>query len=234
MADRPILFSAPMVRALLDGTKTQTRRVLRPQPTLIESSGRWKFPVPKKTISKMATGHDHVFTASREFWEYLPTGSFNYNPGDRLYVREAHAIVPRTAYRCSEGVEQVLCPHDDYDAAIFRCGWDRSMPKWRPGIHMPRWASRLTLTVTEVRVERLQNISEADAIAEGCPVSTIPGTIGHPLCQVGFNEMGTPIFWFRKLWNSLNAERGCGWDVNPWVTATTFTIEHRNIDEVAT
>lgn len=100
----------------------------------------------------------------------------------------------------------------------------------RPSIHMPRWASRLTLTVTDVRVERLQDISEADAIAEGCPVSTMPGTIGHPLCPVGFNEMGTPIYWFRELWNSINGPDA--WDANPWVVALTFDVARRNIDAV--
>lgn len=166
MTDRPILFSGPMVRALLAGTKTQTRRVLT-----------------------QADGNDAT--------------------GEHLH--EVAAL-------------EKLHPSLD---------WSKHK-RQRPSIHMPRRASRLTLTVSEVRIQRLQDISEADAIAEGCPVSTVPGTIGHPLCQVGFNEMGTPIFWFRKLWNNLNAERGFGWDANPWVVAVTSTVERRNIDEAPT
>ncbi|MBE1208168.1 hypothetical protein [Aminobacter carboxidus] len=234
MADRPILFSGPMVRALLADRKTQTRRII-------------DFAGVDKVVEFVRVGFDRdtgvpFFEMKGGAGQFLtrPKGrhfvDHHYSPrfgvGDRLYVREAHAIVPRTAYRCSEGVEQMLRPDDDHDAAIFRCGWDRSIPKWRPGIHMPRWASRLTLTVTDVRVQRLQEISEADAIAEGAWSNGKGYTCFET--NAGRTEMlpaARPAF--AELWNSLNAERGYGWYVNPWVTVTTFAVERRNIDEVA-
>jgi hypothetical protein len=137
--------------------------------------------------------------------------------GDRLWVREAWLKVPATAYRCSEGVAQALNPANSDEAAIYATGWDRSIPHWRPSIHMPRWASRLTLTVTETRTQPLIWIDRADAMAEGCP----------------FPNMATgpdPRFWYATLWNSLHTNPGEQWNDNPDVIALTFTVEHRNID----
>ncbi|MDR7220322.1 hypothetical protein [Aminobacter aminovorans] len=244
MSDRPILFSGPMVRALLDGRKTQTRRII-PQPEM--TAFGWNVP--------WQVGGGVVFSdqSTPELVAAELLNGVRIQVGDRLYVREAHAIVPRTAYRCSEGVEQVLRPDDDHDAAIFRCGWDRSIPKWRPGIHMPRWASRLTLTVTDVQVQRIQEITEADAMAEGIALAGAyedcdgdPRLDGRPYQETAFHHEPaslkseadlrrcacTAVGAFRHLWNSLNADRGYGWDANPWVTVTTFSVDRRNIDEV--
>ncbi|RVC47604.1 hypothetical protein EN781_00260 [Mesorhizobium sp. M4A.F.Ca.ET.090.04.2.1] len=238
MTDRPILFSSAMVRALLASTKSQTRRVLKPQPpswatfcqqpTMLNAlhqwvpSGLWAWSEEeKKPPSKLRRWP--VDAAGDHYWL-----NPRYAVGDRLYVREEYSFCHSWA-----GVP----PRDVIPAAPVWC-WadgnpsDGDWTKPKPGMHMPRWASRLTLTVTDVRVQQLQAISETDAIAEGCPVSTVPGTIGHPLCQVGFNEMGTPIFWYRKLWNSLNESRGFGWNANPWVIAVSFTVERCNIDAV--
>ena len=175
MTDRPILFSAPMVRALFTCTKTQTRRLY-------------------------AHG-DHTLT--------MPLKP-RHAVGDRLYVRE-HWRTESKAY-------DDLAPSDmgGEEPVIFAADADWSLNKTvgrpRQGMHMPRWASRLTLTVTDVSVQRLQDISEADAIAEGI-VST------HPILE------------YQLLWDSLNADRA-PWASNPWVTATSFTVERRNIDEV--
>jgi hypothetical protein len=171
MKERPILFSAEMVWAVLDGTKTQTRRVIKPQPPsgiFNDGSGRW-YP------TGVWGGHD---------WR-CPYGV----PGDGLWVRETHAIVPRTAYAMSD-VQQVLCPDNEHDAAIFRAGWTLSNGgfRWRRSIHMPRWASRIDLINRNVRVEELQDISEDDAAAEGIQ--------RHP---------GPYILDFARLWNSTNA-----------------------------
>lgn len=178
MTDRPIIFSAAMVRALLDGRKTQTRRLAT-------------SPLRKC------------------------------EPGDRLYVREAFTVVPRTAYAMSEGVEQTLRPNDDHDAAIYAVGWDRSKPKWRPSIHMPRWASRLTLIVEAVRVEPLQAISEADAGAEGVAV-----TYGEPFDEYGASAQRR----YELLWRHLHGADS--WAENPSVVALTFRILRGNIDRI--
>ena len=212
MTDRPIIFSGPMVQALLAGRKSQTRRVLKPQPT---------GPVVyhQTLTSGMCVG-----------LEREPP----YAPGDRLYVREAHALVPATAYRMSQGVVQAIDPEDMDRACVYREGWERSKPGtgWRPSIHMPRWASRLTLTVTEVRVQRLQEISEADAVAEGIEQAR-SGRFYDPTVSRGTAAHLGGMFYgpkpaYEVLWNSLHGPDA--WDANPWVVAVGFTVEKRNID----
>lgn len=232
MTDRPILFSGPMFRALLEGRKTQTRRLAKPA---------W------------VEGANQNFTR----WEAERVGSCDwilkcthigarikvaYQSGDRLWVREAHALLPRTAYRMSVGtgtVDQREHPTDNYTAAVFREGFDRSgKPKWRPSILMPRWASRLTLIVTDVRVERLQSISDEDAMEEGLLDAEDDG---WGICYSGtYWEYPVPPSHlhhyprdaYAALWESLNAKRGFGWDTNPWVVAITFTVHQTNIDEM--
>lgn len=189
MTDRPILFSAPMVKALLAGRKTQTRRVLNPQPI----------------------GFD---------WFDLRCKP-RFAVGDRLWVREAwHAArsLDRTPPR------EIPCDADIEHAATARNYAEIGLKgKLRPGMYLPRWASRLTLTVTEVRVQRLQAITTADALLEGVDVGLVDGIITRPNTRDSY----------RELWDSLNADRGFGWDTNPWVVAVSFTVAHRNIDAEA-
>ncbi|UWS06787.1 hypothetical protein [Phaeobacter inhibens] len=195
MADKPILFSGDMVRALLDGRKTQTRRV----------------------ITK-AAAHDALATFCADFLtlpgnrDLLPVNAV---PGDRLWVRERFAVSGiGWGKKPSEAIGGRVHFHADSDH-----GWQSYWGNWRPSIHMPRWASRLTLTVTQVRVERLQDIRREDAIAEGCP-----GYVSRD------GEDGvSPEEEFHGLWESLNAERA-PWSKNPWVAAYTFTVERQNID----
>jgi hypothetical protein len=209
MADRPILFSGPMVRALLASTKTQTRRVL---------SGLGDQPIVE---------YDGMYMWKQDYrWGVVSNPKFppgvRFSVGDRLYVREAW----RTGLAYEDlspsalgGDEQVLF---EADGATERWTGGSSEPgRVRQGMHMPRWASRLTLTVTEVRVQRLQEICHVDAAAEGCL-----GTGQYPDYDV------TPRDQYRALWDSLNADRGFGWDVNPWCVAVSFSVEHRNIDQV--
>jgi hypothetical protein len=214
MTDRPIIFSAPMVRALLDGRKTQTRRVAR--------------NADRDVFSPAFGSADWILRNCR------------YAPGDRLYVREAHALVPATAYRMSEGVVQAIDPEDRDRACIYREGWERSQPgKWRPSIHMPRWASRITLTVTEVRVQRLQEISETDAKAEGVPLSPDDIADNERLRTAVLLPHIDAIYGDRRpyrtaagnyamLWNSLHGPDA--WDANPWVVAVSFIPHLTNID----
>jgi hypothetical protein len=192
MADRPIIFSGPMVRALLDGRKAQTRRVLKVQP-----------PEPCAFAGFYSVPLSGAFQCRLQGETTLHTQRLPYVPGDRLYVREAFAkddLMPN-------GVRYVAT--DDIS----------ELRKKRPSIHMPRWASRITLTVTDVRVQRLQKISEADAAAEGVwgpeePVETYGPRAGQSA--------------FRSLWNSLHGPEA--WAANPWVVAVSFTVAKCNID----
>lgn len=208
MPDRSMIFSTPMVRALLDGRKTQTRRMLKPQPEL--GSYRLSMYDPQGFA---AFGHDAY---TRKWNVRLP-----YAPGDRLWVRErfmpapmeAAPDEPRTtqwniAYAAG-GQSERLAPAG-YDPMLY------NYERWSASIHMPRWASRLTLIVTDVRVQRVQEITEADAVAEGC----LPARW----------EMETPRDHFRAIWNSLHGPGS--WASNPWVAAITFTVHRCNIDQM--
>lgn len=212
MADRPILFSAPMVRALLAGTKTQTRRVLTAacdEPPAYVEGGMIKALDPEDGPYRWPRTHA---------------------VGDRLWVREAWR---------SEAAYDDLSPSQMGGEEPIRYEADGAHQTWgfpamlkvgrlRPGMFMPRWASRLTQTVTDVRVERLQDISEADAIAEG--VSPLPSGRFH----CGFDEEGeitsrSAITAYGWVWNAINGEDA--WSANPWVAAYTFTVHHHNIDQ---
>jgi hypothetical protein len=185
--ERPILFSGPMVRAILDGRKTQTRRIIKPQP-VCEREGSYFLPKP------------------------CPYG----RPGDRLWVRETWAPVctfdpsPETGalYRADpmyDGMEQFDWP-------------------WTPSIHMPRWASRITLEITGVRVERLNEISNSDCISEGLepvgPEAVCEGD-GTKVQVARYGDCtSTARHLFSALWDSIN---GAGsWAANPWVWVVEF------------
>lgn len=178
MKERPILFSGEMVRAILDGRKTQTRRVVKQRG---DCSGSV---------------------------EQCPYGQ----PGERLWVRETWA---------TEGTDETSTLPLQFKAD--RSDWPKCS-KWRPSIHMPRWASRITLEIESVRVERLQKITEEDAKAEG----TRDDALVHYYCEEGTDD--DPIgnhrcnwrYAFSRLWESINAKRGFGWDANPWVWVITF------------
>lgn len=211
MADRPIIFSGPMVRALLDGRKTQTRRVLKLYPS---ADGK-RFTVhPPEELIELEAGE---FRAG--ICHYASTGALSgpykigYAVGDRLWVRERCLTISGPRYR---GVRYLADQADDgeLDRAAEGGQWD---VKSRPSIHMPRWASRLTLTVTDVRVQRLQEIGEADAEAEGALRS-----LDVDSCR--FTHLGG----FKTIWRTIHGEHA--WVDNPWVVAPTFTVERRNID----
>jgi hypothetical protein len=216
--ERPILFSGPMVRAILRDTKTQTRRVVKPQPTP-ESDGLLSHP-------KLA-GHfaAHVFGPCMAKLAASPYGGV----GDRLWVRETHAqfaVGNRTgdapqcvAYRatCDEdgGFEYV-----NNGDEIMRL----RVTKWTPGIHMPRWASRITLEIESIRVERLHDISEADAAAEGVrPFFEIFESISQDqrICDGELARDAPHRASFACLWDEVNGDHAL-WSSNPWVWALGF------------
>lgn len=205
MTDRPILFSAPMVRALLDGRKTQTRRI-----------AKVKRGVTIADISEWVGEEGSM--ARRGVFQRHQIAEPRFAVGDRLYVREAwRAEVDFDAVSPCNMFEDTPIAYEASPTVAHM-----AMGRFRQGMHMPRWASRLTLTVTDVRVQRLQDISEADAIAEGV-------TDSWP--EIECNSSRPFRDGYRWLWDSLNADRGFAWDTNPWVVAVSFTVERRNIDE---
>ncbi|MDT3735530.1 MAG: hypothetical protein ROZ00_04845 [Denitratisoma sp.] len=201
MRERPILFSAPMVRAILDDTKTKTRRVIKPQPVSTRGS---KKP----------------WCSIEDLLKACPYGQ----PGDRLWVRENGWERPeRTPRMMREGADTWEPYYYDADrwfdedhADFKRWGFKR-----RPSIHMPRWASRIDLEIVAVRVERLQDISVADAIAEGLYQETMPGTAAALWRYApGSDWYSHPVQCYRALWEHINGPGS--WAANPWVWAVEF------------
>lgn len=201
MKIHPILFSDEMVRAILDGRKT--RRVVALTDFGLSTT----------------RGYDFEFRDRRHLWNSVSlTRALSMCPyghlGDELYVREAWGL---RAY-CDTGdwnrdSIKGLSQDDVTEQWLvdYRAEWgsNQEVCFWRPGIHMPRWASRIRLRVTDVRIQKLDHISEDDAKAEGCSPS--------------LNEHGASyVSGFRVLWDRINAARGFGWDENPWVWAISF------------
>lgn len=215
MVDRPILFSAPMILALLAGRKTQTRRILKPQPYYngMHFDGREIIChcdyLPPSTLMREVGGPRHGYTATDA--EDGVEALAGFHVGERLYVREA---VKRTHPDSNRFSAVYVADGAEYPLALHK----NSIP----GIHMPRNASRLTLTVTDVRVEKLQKITPADAIAEGIAPRANSQTID---C-----DTPDPRINFKALWNSINGPDA--WDANPWVVALTFAVARRNIDQM--
>lgn len=209
--EKPILFSAPMVRAILDGRKTQTRRIMKPSPT-----GIWGQGIPEG--SEFFFVHANIRGEHR--WLPCPFGK----PGDRLWVRET--FVTGHDYIAGELITSDEDGNDLPEKVWYRATdgefrWfedDVEMePKWRPSIHMPRWASRITLEITSVRVERLQDISESDAQAEGVYRHPIAGWL--PCAQEGHVHLYADTA-FRHIWQSAYGEDS--WVLNPWVWVIEF------------
>ena len=229
MKERPILFSGSMVRALLDGRKKQTRRVVKPQPSWDGRWFSWQGHAPNAQ-------HGACAGNSLDTAQLMSHSSPYGKPGDQLYVRETwqHSNHPLGPYDEDCLVFYRADYLDDPLGPDLELSTDGIRRQWRPSIHMPRAASRITLEVTGVRVERLQDISEADARAEGCDPEIVPACCGEPSFEshgVYGTEIvccGTPVedesyvAGYRNLWDSLNAERGYGWDVNPWVWVVKF------------
>jgi hypothetical protein len=205
MTDRPILFSAEMVRAILDGRKTQTRRVMKPQPTILAKG--------YEDIEQIGTVKDCIGPLL-----FCPKPCKYGKPGDLLWVRETWGAVwpaddPVPLRQCEIEYRADLPPGCTDRPGEWPAdeGNGPEVPKWRPSIHMPRWASRITLRITDIRVERLQDISEDDARAEGCD------PVVHP---DGAVDCGTRKTTFAKLWNKINGPGA--WEANPWVWVVSF------------
>lgn len=197
MKERPILYSDPMVRAVLDGTKTKTRRIIPLQPrhpinnaSFVYHGGLWYYPNVCPDI--------HFKCRYGE-------------PGDYLWVRETHAFRDYNSYILKKS-----------NSVIYRADYDnpkKCARRFKPSIHMPRWASRITLEIKNITIERLWEITEEDAKKEGCrPMDYATGR------EVLFDDkMGSYRWHFRELWKSINGPNS--WDSNPFV----FVIEFERI-----
>jgi hypothetical protein len=230
---KPILFSGPMVCATLEGRKTQHREVLKPQPNMLNGG------------KPLNDGRGSYSTGTG--WK-----RYRIAVGDLLWVREAWAPVnsecgPGWAYRAPSDFRQ-----PEYDGEDFGGGPSFNYDKypgsytmwfgdllagspghgWRPSIQMPRWASRLTLEVTEVRVQRLREISDRgpanDCTDEGVFHCGMPVPSHDEWNGSGFRS--SEKYMFAKLWDSLNEKRGYGWSENPWVAAVSFIVHKQNVD----
>lgn len=245
MTARPILFSAPMVRALLDGRKTQTRRVIKDAP--VERNGYL-------CTQRM------TFRDAEQFARIMPEVCPYGTPGDLLWVREtstywespspsSESITPRAneSHRPADGkryqrwMNRTMPQGEDAgtDFLVYKAdGSKRSLAEWAHphpiyehcvgrfgktvvAIHMHRWASRLTLRITDVRVERLQEISSADCIAEGID----PHHLGDSREEASFNRSE-----YSELWDRINGDGA--WEANPWIWAISFDVLKQNVDAV--
>ncbi len=200
--ERPILFSGPMVRAILEGRKTVTRRVVKPQPDFLGS-----MVDPNTPFKTLDAGLHARITC--------PYGE----PGDRLWVREAWAADAQVDAIAPSDLSQGEPIWYPADLSVRQTGCSMiSKGRVRPSIHMPRWACRILLEITAVRVERLQDISEEQALAEG--VRGEPCDHARQACaDIGcWGDTAKGAFGF--LWESLNGEGS--WAANPWVWVVEF------------
>lgn len=207
MKERPILFSALMVRALLDGSKKQTRRVVKPQP------------------------YRDDYMADRDVRRQFATLSPYGQPGDRLWVRETWVEDPDddgtwayTQYMGCKGspLSDIPTRFQKPEHCIFRADWTGHDLVWRPSIHMPRWASRILLEIVSVRLERLNECSEADARAEGIRPHEVRqiDLFGASAEERANMRRSAALRPFEELWEQIN---GAGsWAANPWVWVVEF------------
>lgn len=229
---KPIIFSGEMVRALLEGRKTQTRRYAHAATERAPHNATWApdsgFKRTRR-VGRVWSLHSPYLIGSRLLHG---TARCPYKPGDLLWVRETW-----------RGIVQINAPWEQYEEAVARYVPDRRFCKgvefkashvdndepWQPSIHMPRWASRLTLRVTNVRAERLQDISEDDARAEGAHHSD-----GNPdefgVCRRLVVQAKDE---FRHIWEALyHKDSPKAWHRNPWVWVYEFEVIRKNVGEV--
>lgn len=211
MAEKPILFSEGMIKAVLEDRKRQTRRVIK-LPSW--STDNWDdFEIGEFGEPLVICENTGCLAEIKS-----PYGQAR----DTLWVRERHAI--ECPYGPAKGCDNP--DHIVYWATEEPVVRDSIIAKWRPSIHMPRWASRITLRVNEVRIERIQDITLEDILAEGCPTEHYPEN-NNGISHAAFG-------WFEYLWDSINAKRGYGWDKNPFVWVVDFDlIEPSKANDIA-
>lgn len=227
--ERPILFSAPMVRAILDGSKTQTRRPIKSPAKNMQRAGMqvlqhrepgdsWYGDRVWSMRNRMGVWGDYTH---EKLLALCPFGA----PGDRLWVREAFALIWPGEAEPENVRENAVEYRADGDESRFPGEWppetrdDPDRPRWRPSIHMPRWASRITLEVTGVRVERAQDVSDDDILAEGVTREVVAEMLG---CHPG--SIPTLQDAWRLAWMHIYGAES--WEANPWL----WVIEFRRVE----
>ncbi|MCU6666129.1 hypothetical protein [Silvania hatchlandensis] len=213
MIERGMIFNEEMVRALLDGRKTQTRRIMKPQPEVCPRGGHW-WP---SNVFKTMLHIEEEMQNGKGGWGGVVGNACRFGDvGDRIWVRETWAEAGAGAP----------------DLKLYRANYPAHVPshyenvpraediRWTPSIHMPRWASRILLEISDVRVERLNSISEEDARAEGVPPAgdLLPDYPDTYLTPAG--DFATAKVAFQRLWQSIYGEES--WQANPWVWVITF------------
>lgn len=200
MSEKPILFSGEMIRAILEGRKTQTRRVIKPQPSKFGELWMWVL----KNISYALPDQGELYKPALGIWEACPYGRV----GDRLWVRETWNAQTQSGKWWHEVKREYRNFLNWAWTNPVQPAFDAVPDRWLPSIHMPRAASRITLEIVNVRVERIQQITDANAGAEG----------------VNGDSDAEVYVKFQDLWDDINAQRGYGWDVNPWVWVIEFKV----------
>lgn len=226
MKERPILFSGKMVRAIRDEKKTQTRRIIKPAITRVEWNREpgwcWVYSNPLKTKSQYTNSYSKDWPQT--LLPFCPYGEI----GDRLWVRETwQSYMDVTGDPDLHRFEN--CKTDPATGkkyiVYYRSMYneDDDPGDWSPSIHMPRWASRITLEITDIHAEQLRDISEEDARAEGAVYAyTEAFKREHGHYPAGIIDASCAVGQFASLWDSINADRGYSWESNPWVWVIGF------------
>lgn len=222
MKERPILFSAPMVRAILGGTKTQTRRVVKLPKDLAggDLSRAWHdllfgvtpglhVPMPDETVQRLR--NQWGWPEPSRLWvreTFCLENTYDYH-GDHVTPNDGRPIKKQRDDRdeCYWLIPHYRATEPEPNIVPYRCDADDDLTRWTPSIFMPRWASRITLEITGIRVERLNEITRGACMDEGCPFPNMAQTTD-------------PRGWFSDLWESINGPGS--WDTNPWVWVIEF------------
>ncbi|NAU32592.1 hypothetical protein EE082_24015 [Klebsiella pneumoniae] len=219
MKERGVIFNGEMVRAILHGRKTQTRRIVKGTDGAVKFCKEWDINGEEIFVvlgEKDHTGMNPVLGALS-----CPFGAV----GDRIWVREAfrvHSLATDVATLAYKASERNSWAEQTHRVPVAVCNKPATPEKWTPSLHMPRWASRILLEITDVRVERLNAISEEDAEAEGIDMEALYGSQDCYDCIADHNMTGRPTVTgaFKHLWESIYGEEG--WKSNPWVWVIEF------------
>lgn len=215
MKERGMIFNGEMVRAILDGRKTQTRRIMKPQPEPCPRGGHWW---PSNVLKTMLHVEDEMQNGKGGWGGLVGDACPFGDVGDRIWVRETWAEAGASA----PDLKLYRANYPEHVPSIYENVPPAEEIRWTPSIHMPRTASRIQLEITDVRVERLNAISEEDAEAEGIDMEALYDSQDCYDCIADHNMTGRPIVTgaFKYLWESIYGEEG--WKSNPWVWVIEF------------